>query len=184
MDLNQRKLTKEEWAGIEIPLQSDEIRIAKMITKGYHNVMIKENTTMSLLTYLKISYSKEIDLYIYNQYLEPELQKIANKFNFKVFNITKNKNIIKKKDLIRFANTDRNLNQHKENIFEYILINLIGNMYKNMSSNKWLYYYYTIKITKICLIQTKPCQRQNLIQISKNLQSLELEISTILYPCG
>lgn len=177
MDLNQRKLTKEEWGGIEIPLLSDELRIVKLITQGYHNVMIKDNTTMSLLTYLKISHTKEIDLYIYNQYLEPELQNLAKKFNFKIFSLKKQKNIMKKKDLIRFANTDRNLNQHKSNIFEFILIDLIGNMYKNMNTNLWLYYYYTINVIYRYNVILKNNTLMRLI--SKILDELEDKVSLI-----
>ena len=175
MDLNQRKLTKDEWGGIELPLQQDELRIVKLIIRGYHNVMVSENTNMSLLTYLKISNSKEIDIYIYTQYLEPELQKQANKFNFKIATFKKQKNIVKKKDLIRFANTDKNLINHKEHLFEFILIELIGNMYKNINTNKWLYYYYTIKVISRYNVLQK---NQTLMRlISKIINELEEKAS-------
>ena len=45
MDLNQRKLIKSEWDSIEIPVSPDEIEVLKLITKGYHDVNLKINTT-------------------------------------------------------------------------------------------------------------------------------------------
>ena len=48
MDLNQRKLTKEEWNGIEIPVNDREKNILNLITSGFHNVQIKNNHNLSL----------------------------------------------------------------------------------------------------------------------------------------
>ena len=35
MDLRQRKLTKQEWITLEIPVQQNELNILKLIKAGY-----------------------------------------------------------------------------------------------------------------------------------------------------
>ena len=54
MDLTQRKLTKNEWETIEIPISGDEKKILQMITHGYNNVHVSHNENISLLSYTKI----------------------------------------------------------------------------------------------------------------------------------
>ena len=49
MDLQQNKLTKAEWESIEIPSTEEEKNIFKLIIKGFHDVNIKENETLSIL---------------------------------------------------------------------------------------------------------------------------------------
>ena len=61
MDLIQRKLTKSEWNSIEIPVSSDEKRIIELIKDGYNNVNIVRNYTPTLLKYMKINNSEQID---------------------------------------------------------------------------------------------------------------------------
>ena len=130
MDLNQRKLTKEEWQGIEIPISQEEKNIINLITNGYHNVNIKQNNTLSLLNYLKIANSDSIDAYIYSQYIEPTLLNISKKYNLSITLCKIQKKNLKKKDLIRLSNTDKNISQQKNIIFEFILLEIIENMYK------------------------------------------------------
>ena len=43
MDLKQRKLNKSEWESIEVPVSSNEQDVLQMITKGYHDINIKQN---------------------------------------------------------------------------------------------------------------------------------------------
>lgn len=148
MDLNQQKLTKEEWQSIELPVSQEEKYIINLITKGYHNVNIKQNNTLSLLNYLKIANSDSIDSYIYSQYIEPTLLQYSKKYNYSLPYCKIQKSTLKKRDLIRFSNTDKNISLHKNIIFEFILLELIENMYeqKKLLSQKWLFYYYTLKI--------------------------------------
>ena len=58
MDLQQRKLTKDEWNSIEVPVDSEEQRIIRLIQNGYEDVGIRTNKTVSLLGYLKVIKSK------------------------------------------------------------------------------------------------------------------------------
>jgi hypothetical protein len=46
MDLNQRKLNRDEWNGIEIPVIEREKIVLELITKGFHDVQIKYNNNL------------------------------------------------------------------------------------------------------------------------------------------
>jgi hypothetical protein len=41
MDLSQRKLTKQEWEGIEVPVSPQEKLVLKMIREGFTNPLKK-----------------------------------------------------------------------------------------------------------------------------------------------
>ena len=73
MDLQQRKLTRDEWNSIEIPVSAAEKRILELIMAGYHDVSTSRNYTNSLLRYLKIKPEEHVVQYVYTQYLQPEL---------------------------------------------------------------------------------------------------------------
>jgi hypothetical protein len=68
MDLSQTKLTKSEWISVEIPVSDSEKRILQLILEGYGNPHVRKNAHLSLLGYMKIDPSKEMDYYLF---LEP-----------------------------------------------------------------------------------------------------------------
>ena len=153
MDLNQRKLTKEEWNSIEIPVSQQEKRIIKLITGGYHDVSIRRNNSLSLMTYLKVAYSAELDSFVYCKYIEPKLLNLSKTYDIVLDKLSHSKTIIKKADRIRFANTDKLLSNDENNIFEFVMIQLLEKMFKHKSKGKnkkthekWLFYYYTITV--------------------------------------
>ncbi len=147
MDLNQRKLTKEEWNSIEIPVSTQEQRIIKLITQGYHNVNIRQNKTMSLMSFLKISHSEALENYVFMKYIQPDIVKMSKKYGFHFDNIESKKCTIKKADQIRFSNTDKQIHECKDELFEFVLLSLLTNVYKykTKDSKKWLFYHYTLK---------------------------------------
>ena len=75
MDLTQRKLTKAEWEGIEVPVNAKEQEILELMKKGYHNVMIKYNKTLSLLSHSRIIATPAVHLFMYEKYFEKEGKK-------------------------------------------------------------------------------------------------------------
>jgi len=79
MDLNQRKLNKSEWDSIEVPVSSNENEVLQMITKGFHDINIRENNFHSIFTYLKIEYSELLEDYLFNKYLRPAIEEIIKK---------------------------------------------------------------------------------------------------------
>ena len=54
MDLHQRKLTKSEWEGIEIPVSSNEKEVLSLMIQCFASVNLKYNKHISLFYYLKI----------------------------------------------------------------------------------------------------------------------------------
>ena len=146
MDLQQNKLTKAEWESIEIPSTNEEKKILKLIVAGFHNINIKNNETLSILSYLKLSNTELINKYIFMKYLEPELVIIYNKYKIKYTPKKFNKKTLSKADIIRFDHMESNLFEKKNIIFEYILINYIKNILKYKDTDTdWIKYYYTLK---------------------------------------
>jgi hypothetical protein len=152
MDLTQRKLTKAEWDSIEVPVSPEEKRINALISDGYHNVNLIRNPTQSLLKYMKIAHSEQIDTYLYVHYLQVTIKSLSTKYAFPFNCVEQNERTMKKADLIRLENTDKQLKEQKNNLFEFILLNLLTKMLKGYSQNKannnaqWMNSYYTLKI--------------------------------------
>jgi len=128
MDLNQHKLKKLEWEGIEIPENQKEKTILKMIIDGYDLPNIFINQTSSILSFLKIEpgstdYFNCIETFIFNTYFLIIIENIKNKFKktskeFVFLNSIKPKTKleVKRGDKIRFQ---QNINTE---CFEYILL--------------------------------------------------------------
>ena len=173
MDLLQRKLTKAEWESIEVPVNIQEQRINELIKCGFHDVQLKKNYTMSLLRHLKISYTEAIDNYVYTNYLHSHILRIYAKYKLDdllslkkksadqleyatsdsaIDNASANMVVLKKADIIRFANTQKQINEHKEDMFEFVVLDLLESMFKIKNkktadvNTKWLFYYYTLQI--------------------------------------
>ena len=126
MDLIQRKLTKSEWNSIEIPVSSDEKRIIELIKDGYNNVNIVRNYTPTLLKYMKINNSEQIDNYLYVQFIQKHVNSMVKKYGIKnVPGIVSNSDKMKKADIIRMSNTER---QISENINQDYIITEILNV--------------------------------------------------------
>ena len=79
MDLNQRKLTKAEWNSIEIPVSRDEKEVLDLILNGADNVNIFYNKYNSLISFLKIDYSKDMEDYLYTKYFAEKISTLKNK---------------------------------------------------------------------------------------------------------
>jgi len=75
MDLSQTKLTKSEWVSTEIPVSDNEKQILQLILDGYDCPTIKQNSNLSLIGYMKIAPTPEMEYYLYKTHFEPWLQK-------------------------------------------------------------------------------------------------------------
>ena len=78
MDFSQKKLSKVEWESIEIPVSDQEKVVLKLIQDGFENINIRQNSNLSLLSYIKIEYAPEIEMYLYEKYFEKEIQEIVH----------------------------------------------------------------------------------------------------------
>jgi len=148
MDLVQRKLTRDEWNSVEIPVSLEEKRIIKLIIDGYHNINLIENYNNSLFQYLKITYSENMENHLYKTYFMKKIKDQVEKYELDFdYNVANNQCIIKKIDSLRLEKNDKNtINEIKEDIFEYLLLIITGKILKNYSTNnnRWNYYYYTL----------------------------------------
>ena len=194
MDLLQRKLTKAEWESIEVPVNIQEHRINELIKCGFHDVQLKKNYTMSLLRHLKISYTEAIDKYVYTNYLHSHILRIYAKYKLNDLLLKKsptdtttkvedtNVVVLKKADIIRFTNTEKQITEHKEDMFEFVVIDLLESMLKMKNKKtdddgkniniKWLFYYYTLQIIL----------KYNIELFNNQLRSVVLKLLTKLEP--
>ena len=154
MDLTQRKLVKSEWESIEIPVSSQEKDILQMIKNGYHNVDIHTNSQQSLFTFVKIEQNQGTELLLFQRYFESQLKETINKYgknSSELANITfpgaggKLKSL-KSIDKLRIENLEIKINENKKQIFEYVLLDMIYNLLRNVykRKHKYSFYLYTL----------------------------------------
>jgi hypothetical protein len=166
MDLKQRKLTKSEWDTIEIPVSASENSVLQLIIQGYHDVNIKINKNNSLFTFLKVEYNPQNEDYLYNKYFADKILQLVRKYNINFIKIkseiNKNKldgetipqtiynvdvnSIVKLKsaDQIRLNRINTNIDDTSQ-IYEFILIKHIENLFSEKGKNKhWQFHYYTL----------------------------------------
>jgi hypothetical protein len=190
----QSKLTKEEWDSIEVPLLPTEMQILSLIQAGFHDVNISRNATPTLLYHMKITTTPQIDTYIYNLYFQKPLDDLRAKYGLL---LKADKPIVanaalkmKKADLIRLENTQKNIEEHKPSIFEFIVLDLLGNLLKLKNPTKtqtktqtkkpsvpvptasadWLFYYYTLH--KLLGYKVDGCNGELRKQVRQLLEAL------------
>lgn len=147
MDLRQTKLTKNEWDALEVPVPKQEQVILKMIYEGYSNLNHIFNYTLSVMAYIKISRDvNKFHGYFYTKYFLPLFQKIhkRNELSYPLLNFPelKKKVKLKKADEIRIKNSEKKLDTVKNELFEFVILDLLKKMFKN--EKKSSYYYFTI----------------------------------------
>jgi len=145
MDLSQKKLTKEEWCALEVPVDKSEQRILKLIMDGWEDPDITTNDANTLLKMMKITENLEMfHGYFYTKYFKDDVQKLVKKYslNFDTKE-KKSKKKIKKKELFRMQNFDKKIDElDKTEIYEYLLLKMVKKYLG--SKDKKIYYYYII----------------------------------------
>ena len=157
MDLKQTKLTKIEWNNTEIPVSSDEMRILKLISDGFHDVNTKSNVNQSMFQIVKIDVTPENEVYLYNSYFEKEINHIIKKYGDTIITyipILAQTKQPKKIDKIRLHNIDKTIETKRSIIFEYVLLEFVRSILKSISSrtSKYAFALYTIIQLKKCSI--------------------------------
>jgi hypothetical protein len=147
MNLDQSKLTKSEWNGIEVPSSDKEKAILELIKQGYHNVNIKYNDFQSLMSYLKIEHTPEMEDHLYNLYFAKKIKDLKKKHDCVEISVEVSSSPdIKKADLIRLQKNDP-AKMNPEHAFEYLLIHEVKSVLKYKNSDrkhKWLNHYFTL----------------------------------------
>ena len=170
----QTKLSREEWNNIEVPSSEEEKRILNLITAGFADVNISRNPTLSLIQYMKMPSTPQFDAYLYKQYFENPLGELCEKYGVSRETPLPKKEkelVLKKADLIRFENTHKHIEENKQTLFEYILLELVEKFLlglkkgttakngKNSGNGKdWMFYYYTLN--KLLEYKVEGCNRE------------------------
>ena len=188
MDLNQRKLTANEWNSIEKPISEDELRIVNMIKDAWEDVTLKRNNTMSLLQYLKVNNSSELDQYVFVKYLQDTLKKAlkySKRKSIAYDKVSEPKKKPSKRDLIRFSNTDSNLDRYKDTLYEFILMDILKHTIKKREKKDttWTVGYYTLHVMTTYSVSS--CNATLFSKVRDILSALapETSIKDLVY-CG
>jgi hypothetical protein len=152
MDLTQRKLNKSEWESIEIPVNDKEKSILQLIMNSTEDVNIRINDAISLLSFLKVENSVEMEDYLFVKYFSSRLNSIKkeNGLNDDKKNLIQPK--VKKADLIRL---ERNEVSKIPTVYETVMIDIAEKLLKckTKKDKKWLFYYFTLyKLNKNTII--------------------------------
>lgn len=124
MDLSQEKLTKAEWKSIEIPVVAQEQKILKLIMAGFENPDIRIPLNQSIATFMKLTMDDAMEAYVFHEFF----QSIIPQNGKPVTSLPKKTPIIKKADKIRIENMKKNIEENRQQIFEYTLLDLIRNV--------------------------------------------------------
>ena len=139
--LTQTKLSRAEWKSIESPVSSQEKAILGLIRDGFHNVNIRTNDTLTMMTFTKLENTIEIHLFLYQKFLKPEIMKIVEKYGTvfpSLVDFTVKENALKKiksVDAIRIKNVESNLVENQSKMFEFTLLDLCKNMIRAISAS-------------------------------------------------
>ena len=176
--LTQTKLSRAEWKSIESPVSPQEKNILGLIRDGFHNVNIRMNDTLTMMSFTKLENTVEIHLFLYQKFLKPEIVKIVEKYGpgfptLRDFGVKENAlKKIKSVDAIRIKNVESNLVENQSKMFEFTLLDLCKNMIRSIyvwkkkatsskSSNKKeedpiLYLYTLIQLKKYHILPLNP----------------------------
>jgi hypothetical protein len=156
MDLTQSKLSREEWESIETPISNDEKKILKMIIDGFEDVNIRSNDHLTMFSFVKIEITPETELFLFQKYFSEDIKNIIQKYTepntlelFKTNGAQIKK--LKSADNIRIQNLENNITQNKQNIFEFLLIDLCKELlkcFKKQQTNYAFYLYTLLQLKK------------------------------------
>lgn len=186
MDLTQRKLTRPEWNSIEKPVTTDELQVIQLIQDGYENVQIKRNTTPTIIQHLKVVDGDDIDSFVFTRYIQKHLISVIGYAKERpiAYSVTlEGKCTIRKCDLIRFSNTDAQLDHVKKTLFEFVLLDILKTTLKmrEKQDGKWVIGFFTLQA--LLKYNISACNRVLYVKLSEIVASLSLEtdVSHIVY---
>jgi len=181
MDFSQRKLTKQEWEGIEVPVSPEEKEILKMIRNGFTNIGIKYNKNETFMTFAKLEKSDTMEKHIFDTYFKKKLEKIYKKAELSLIKHRGNGNLTpKKRDIIRLENVNSSLDQYKNSLYEFTIIDLIEKMLSKHTKgqDKWMMYYYTLTHLQTCHLTMNVYLQK---EVDALLQKFETDVNHSLY---
>jgi hypothetical protein len=148
MDLNQVKLTKDEWNAIERPVSNDEKFILSVIKEGYTNVDIRHNRHNSLLNVMKITHNDKVEGFLYTTFFKSKVDPIEQK----ILTINPNYTPISTSSISRLNSADRIRLENmttvdQQQVFEFTLLQHVAKCIHyiclNYSKN-YTFHYFTL----------------------------------------
>jgi hypothetical protein len=177
--LQQSKLTRQEWISIEKPVSMEEQRILKLICDAYSNVNYRINYTQTMFSFTKLEVSSELEYFLYHKYFHPIITDTIEKSgslskHFELFTSASKK--IKKLrsiEAMRINNLDSNIQDNKNKIYEYKLLEYCDKICKciHNNSNDYICELYT-------LIQWKKNTILNCISDVMKFTNIVIEIAS------
>lgn len=186
MDLDQNKLSRQEWNNLETKVSSEEQIVLNILDKGYNNDNLSINKTLSLNEILKIDVSESIDKYLYNKYFKKTVDDINKKYGLdkKDYNHLENIKLqkIKSADMVRLQNIDSTIEREKDIIFENNLIQLYKNMLKYFKKNDKRYICCVYTILQLFQTNIKNINEplKNIVNYSINLLKPGIKLKDVI----
>jgi len=126
MDLSQEKLSKAEWNSIEIPVVAQEQKVLKLIMSGFDNPEIRISPNQSIATFMKMTMDESMEVFVFKEFFQPLLTKTGPNLNQnRQVGSSKTYKDLKKADKIRIDNLKKNIEDNRQHIFEFILLDMI-----------------------------------------------------------
>jgi len=145
MDLTQRKLNKSEWESIEVPVSEKEKEILQIIINGTENVNIRYNNAISLLSYLKVDKSLEMEDYLFAKHYQEKIVLFKRDYKNNFLDINPLSSVkLKKADLIRVERCETG---KIPMVYETLLLEIVEKIlkYRLKNNKKWIYHYFTLQ---------------------------------------
>ena len=159
-----------------------------MICLGFYDVSIKTNNHNSLLGYLKIQYSDEMEDFLYKRYFQDIIVRHKKIYEHGYAPKVTSKKKIKKADQIRIENIESKTKDFLKQIYEFVLLELVYNLLKTYSkeTKKWNYYYYTLYHLSKYNVERVNLYVSNYVNkildiFKKNIKNVELILKSDLY---
>lgn len=128
MDLTQTKLSKAEWASVEVPVSDSEKKVLELIMDGFYNPDIRKNDTCTLSSVMKIEIKDGLEHHLYKEYFETIIRELSSSTYpelhswYSSIRSAKHKPL-NKADTIRVNNVKQMVETQRDSIFEYVLLN-------------------------------------------------------------
>ena len=163
---------------LEVPVDTNEKKILKLIYDSWENPNIRENSLKSYLDLVKINdKNSDYHTYFYKEVFKTKVDKLLKKLNFEInLSLGKKQVKLKKKDLIRIKNLESKIEELKDNIFEFIILKFLKN-YINSGSRKEYYYYIIINLLRCTITNVN---KYVLEVVKKIISSGNIQIKNII----
>jgi len=148
MALQQTKLTRAEWNGIEVPLPIDEKSILAMLVTGYNQLDARYCNKPSMLSYMKMDNKPETHDFIYETYFRDTLIKLLRHYSVPESDWpqSSSKKKLKKADVFRVQNTTGQLEEKRNLIVETILLDMLETLLPIQSQSlEWCRVVYAVQ---------------------------------------